>query len=129
MRLRDPRRFWDARAREDAYWFVDTRGAYGQPDLDRFWASGEADLDALLGLEDASATVVISNVVFQHLPDPETTLGYVEEMGRVLRPGGWAAFQVSNDPERHRPRGGAARRRLAALTRRGPRGREDPRWL
>jgi hypothetical protein len=42
-------------------------------------------------------------------------------MGRVLRPGGWSAFQVSNEPRVHR------RRRL----RRGPSapGQGEPEWL
>ena len=51
-----------------------------------------------------------SHVVFQHIPDPPITLNYVREMGRVLRPGGWALFQVSNDPTIHQPPGGRARR-------------------
>jgi SAM-dependent methyltransferase len=77
----------------------------------------------------AGADVVISNVVFQHIPDPRVTLGYVREMGRVLRPGGWAGFQVSNDPAVHRPRRPGALRRLAARLGTAPRGRDDPRWL
>jgi hypothetical protein len=70
-------------------------------------------------------------VVFQHIPDPAITLGYVREMGRVLRPGGWSAFQVSNDPRVHegssRPTG--LRARLATLVGRAPRGQSDPAWL
>ena len=52
-------------------------------------------------------------------------------MGRVLRPGGWAAFQFSNDPAVHRRRRGSEglRIRLAALTGRGPRGQSHPAWL
>lgn len=41
-------RFWDRRAAEDAFFFVDNRMPYKAPDLDRFWASGERDLDTLL---------------------------------------------------------------------------------
>ena len=55
-------------------------------------------------------------MVFQHLPDPAITYGYVTEMGRVLRPGGWAAFQVSDDPSDPPPprlRGRRGRRRSA----------------
>ena len=52
----------------------------------------------------ASVTACVSLVVFQHIPDPAITLGYIREIGRVLRPGGWAAFQVSNDPWIHRRR-------------------------
>jgi 2-polyprenyl-3-methyl-5-hydroxy-6-metoxy-1,4-benzoquinol methylase len=43
------RAFWDQRADEDAFFFVDNRLAYGNPDLARFWADGERDLDTLLG--------------------------------------------------------------------------------
>jgi SAM-dependent methyltransferase len=90
------------------------------------WLHGGGE--SLAGVEDASADGCFSHVVFQHLPDPELTLGYVREMGRVLRPGGWAAFGLSTDPAVHRPR----RRlgwRLAAALGRGPRGQEDPAWL
>ena len=166
------RRFWDERAREDPFFFIDNRLEYGNPDTERFWSGGETDLDTLLGavgaeiepsdrvveigcgigrltrviaaraaevwaldvsermlelarrhnpglgkvhwllgdgatltgIEDSSADACVSHVVFQHIPDPAITLGYVREIGRVLQPGGWAAFQVSNDPAIHRPR-------------------------
>lgn len=188
------RDFWDRRARENAWFFIDDRLDYRTPDLRAFWAGGERDLDALLdavdvqiaptdtvveigcgagrltrpiaaragraialdvspemlslarehnrglanvtwilgdgrslaGIEDASAEACISYVVFQHVPDPNAILGYVREMGRVLRPGGWAAFQLSNDPTAHRGRSWL-RERLLAL--RGPRGRTRPEWL
>jgi SAM-dependent methyltransferase len=189
------RDFWDARAREDAFFFVDDRLAYGHPDVDRFWAQGAEDLGTVLaaaqvdppagdvvdvgcglgrlsralaqhaasvraidvsaemlsrarelnahldnvswvhgdgvtlqGIDDASADAVVSHVVFQHIPDPQVTLGYVRDMGRVLRPGGWAAFQISNDPSIHVARGGL-RRRVAALLGRAPSGQDDARWL
>jgi SAM-dependent methyltransferase len=93
------------------------------PELDGVtWLEGDGA--SLAGVDDASADACLSHVVFQHIPDPGVTLGYVREMGRVLRPGGWSAFQVSNDPGVHRPR-----RRLRALLRRGPRGQEHPAWL
>src|SRR6201995_2413168 len=41
--------FWDARAREDAFYFVDSRLRYHAPDEEAFWAGGEAALAALLG--------------------------------------------------------------------------------
>ncbi len=188
--------FWDARARENAAYFVENRLDYADPDLDAFWAGGETvvaafeerlgvrirpedrlveigcgvgrltrvlasrarcvhaldvsgemlerarrehpdlhgvvwvqgDGRSLAGIPDAWADGVFSHVVFQHLPDPELTYGYVREMGRVLRPGGWAAFQVSNDPAVHRARGGVAGR-LRSLARRAPRGTTHRAWL
>jgi SAM-dependent methyltransferase len=93
------------------------------------WLLGDGVSLEVIG--DASADAVVSHVVFQHIPDPAVTLGYVREIGRVLRPGGWAAFQVSNDPRIHRRRTGreGLRIRLAALLGRGPRGQADPAWL
>ncbi len=86
---------------------------------------------SLAGVDDSSADVCISHVVFQHIPQPAVTLGYVREIGRVLRPGGWAAFQVSNAPYIHRRRTGREGVGIAlrALTGRGPRGQADPAWL
>ena len=193
------REYWDERADEDAFYFVDSRGPYRGSDRERFWAGGPADLDAILGrldvgisprddvveigcgvgrltrplaarggtvraldvsgrmlelarrhnpelanvtwvlgdgtslaaVADASADICFSHVVFQHIPDPQVTLGYVREMGRVLRPGGWAAFQISNQPAVHRPRPLAARLGSlpARILRRGPRGQGHPAWL
>jgi SAM-dependent methyltransferase len=93
------------------------------------WVHGDGT--SLAGIESASADVCFSDVVFQHIPDPAITLGYVEEMGRVLRPGGWAAFQVSNDPSIHRRRPPWERLRTTALARigRAPRGQAHPAWL
>jgi SAM-dependent methyltransferase len=195
----DARRFWDDRAGDDAFYAVDSRLEYRNPDLDRFWREGAKDLDMLLGavgaevsagddvveigcgvgrmtrvlarraasvrgldvsqrmlevarrhnpelgnvewilgdgasltgVGSASADAVVSHVVFQHIPDPRITLGYVREIGRVLRPGGWAAFQVSNDPRVHRPRGRGAPARVAVqrLLRRHGDWLESPHWL
>lgn len=188
------RDFWDRRARENAAFFVDNRLDYESPDMERFWAGGEEDLNAVLGavgaameptdtvveigcgvgrltrviasraervvaldvsgemleqaqehnaelgnvtwllgdghslagVGDGEADACFSHVVFQHIPEPSVTLGYVREMGRVLRPGGWAAFQVSNDPAIHRRH----QSRLKGLLRRGgPEGQEHPAWL
>jgi SAM-dependent methyltransferase len=84
------------------------------------WHHGDGT--TLRVLADASVDGCFSHVVFQHLPDARMTLGYVREMGRVLRPGGWALFQVSTDPRIHRP---PRRERLRALLR----GRnEDRAW-
>src|SRR3954468_14973431 len=190
-------RFWDARAREDALFFVDSRMAYSAPDEEQFWRGGEEALERLLdlcggeippgstvvdigcgvgrltrplaraarqvkaidvssemlaeaqrlngGLEnvewlhgdgeslqpiaDASVDACISHVVFRHIPDPTITLGYISEMGRVLRPGGFAAFELSNDPESHRKRQLPRRDRLAAALGRAPRAITDPTWI
>ena len=193
-------RFWDDRAREDAFHFVDSRLPYRGGDDERFWNGGEevvTQMLEVLGVEveptdvvvdigcgigrltralaarasevlaldvsgemltrarqlnghldnvrwlhgdgttlapvaDSSVDACFSHVVFNHIPDPAITLGYVREMGRVLRPGGWSAFQVSNDPgaEAHAPSGGMPlRHRLAALAGRAPRAYDDPAWL
>jgi len=189
-------RFWDARAREDAFFFVDNRLRYGAPDLEWLWAEGLRDLDRVLDLTgmrvggeetvldlgcgvgrltrglaararrvvaldvsnemlerartlnahlanvewvlgdgtdlaplaDDSLDGCVSHVVFQHISDPNVTLGYVRELGRVLRRGGWAALQLSTDPTVHRPRTGVAHR-LRELVGRAPRGQRDPAWL
>ena len=196
MTTGDMGRFWDARAREDAFYFVDNTGTYRGADVERFWAEGRRNLDTVLGvlgaeikssdvvldvgcgvgrltrvlaeraahvhaidvsaemlqqarelnahltnvtwhhgdgttltpIADASVDAVVSHVVFQHIPDPQVTLGYVREMGRVLAPGGWAAFQISNDPSLHRTRIGV-RGRLKAAVGRAPRGQDEPQWL
>jgi SAM-dependent methyltransferase len=190
-------RYWDARAREDAFYFVDSRLSYRSPDEDAFWEGGEQALDRLLGalgaelprdgvvvdigcgigrltrplaersrhvialdvssemltraqelnsaldnvdwvhgdgaslapLADASVDACISHVVFRHIPDPAVTLGYVREMGRVLRPGGFAAFELSNDPTPHRGGGRPLAGRVASLVGRAPRGQSDTAWL
>jgi SAM-dependent methyltransferase len=190
------RRFWDARAREDALFFVDNNRGYRAPEDEGFWEAGERALDVLLErldlrlrledvvldvgcgvgrltralagrgrtvhgldvspemiararealagldnvdlhlgdgttlrpIDDGSCDAIVSLVVFQHIPDPAITLGYVREMGRVLRPGGWAAFQISNDPRIHRLRQPLGQR-AASLLRRAPRGQRDPAWL
>jgi protein-L-isoaspartate O-methyltransferase len=44
------REFWNRRAREEPYFFVDDRRAYGDPELESFWSEGERDLGLLLEL-------------------------------------------------------------------------------
>lgn len=178
-------RYWNRRARQDPFHFVDNRQIRGRPDLASFWQAGEQALDRLLGdlgieltgeenvveigcgvgrltralarrvrsvdaldisdtmlaharqynaelhnvewlhgdgrtlapLPDGAYDACISFVVFQHLPNPELTYGYVREIGRVLAPGGWAAFQVSTDLRLHQRPQGLGRVRHA-LTRR-----------
>jgi SAM-dependent methyltransferase len=190
-------RFWDARAREDAFYFVDSRLRYGSPDEEAFWAGGEEALDKLLGvlgariepdhvvldigcglgrltrplsrradraigldvsgemierarklnddlddvewlhgdgkslqpIPDGSVDACVSHVVFRHIPDPAITLGYVAEMGRVLRPGAFGAFELSNEPEAHVHRSTGRFPRLAALVGRAPRGVRDEAWV
>jgi SAM-dependent methyltransferase len=90
------------------------------------WVHGDGR--TLRPLENGSLDGCFSHVVFQHIPEPETTLGYVREMARVLRPGGWALFQLSTDPAVHAA-GGGVRGRLGAFTGRGPRGRGKPEWI
>ena len=196
------RRFWDARAREDAFHFVDSREPYNDADAERFWRNGERDLDTFLGalgitvrqddvvldigcglgrltrvlarrsahvigldvspemlrraqelnanlnnvtwllgdgesltgVDDASLDGAVSHVVFQHIPDPKVTLGYVAELGRVLKPGAWAAIGLSTDPTIHEPpppeeRGTSRRALLRGLVGREPRGTGAPEWL
>ena len=193
------REFWDARAEENALFYIDNTLDYRAPSEAAFWAHGESDLDTLLaavgvriepgddvveigcgvgrmthvisgraasvravdisprmlerashhgaaldnvewvlgdgsslsGIDSDSADACVSHVVFQHIPDPSITLGYVREIGRVLRPGGWAAFQISNDPTIHRRRRGreGIEILLRGLLGRGPRGQADPAWL
>jgi SAM-dependent methyltransferase len=190
------REFWDERAREDAFYFVDNRIKYKDPaEEERFWEMGREDLDRLLGavgvelepdwvvveigcgvgrltrvvaervgavkaldvssemlsiarnenarltnvewilgdgtslsgIDTGVADGVVSHVVFQHIPDPQITLGYIREVGRVLRRGGVAALHVSNDRQVHelkQPFGD----RLRALVGRAPKGQSHAAW-
>ena len=100
------------------------RAREANPGLERVeWI--HCDGTALTGVADASADVFFSHVVFQHVPSADITYGYVDEIGRVLRPGGWAAFQVSDDPSVHRPAPAPRRKWL----RRGPKGQDHPAWV
>ncbi|HAM00782.1 MAG TPA: hypothetical protein DCQ30_00915 [Acidimicrobiaceae bacterium] len=87
----------------------------------------------LSGIGDASVDVVYSFIVFQHIPDPAITCEYIQEIGRVLRPGGWTVFQVSELPEIHHRemwRGSeSVRTRAMRLLGRAPRGTLAPEWL
>lgn len=193
--------YWDAKARENAMYFIHSDLDYTRIDEASFWASGPDNLDRTLepfgrtirssddvveigcgigritralamrarhvigvdvsaemiargrhalgdfdnadmvvgngrdlgGLEDSSADVVYSFIVFQHIPDPSISCSYIREMGRVLRPGGWTVFQVSDQPEVHLPETWKSAQRLRNLTRRVtgrlPRGCLAPQWL
>jgi ubiquinone/menaquinone biosynthesis C-methylase UbiE len=89
----------------------------------------------LAGIEDGSQDAVICCGMLAHVPDPRVQLGYVAEFGRVLRPGGWAAFDLSTDPGAHEPQAPpqpavhSRRGFLKALVGRAPAGREEPEWL
>ena len=47
------REFWDERADEDAFFFVDNELSYGAPDLERFWARGTEIVDSILAITGA----------------------------------------------------------------------------
>ncbi|HEX4733302.1 MAG TPA: class I SAM-dependent methyltransferase [Thermoleophilaceae bacterium] len=190
------REFWDERAREDAFYFVDNRINYkDSAEEERFWEMGREDLDRLLGavdvglepdwvvaeigcgvgrltrviservgavkaldvsaemlsiaraenvrlanvdwilgdgislagIDDGVADAVVSHVVFQHIPDPQITLGYIREAGRVLRQGGVAVLHVSNDERVHELRQPLSGRIRAALGR-APKGQAHAAW-
>ena len=54
---------------------------------------------ATLGsLASGSVDLVLSFTVFQHIPDRAVIEHYLEEAGRVLRPGGVVVFQWNNTP-------------------------------
>jgi SAM-dependent methyltransferase len=90
------------------------------------WIHGDGA--TLSPIPTAAADAVVSHVVFQHIPDPQVTYGYVAEIGRVLRPRGFGAFQVSNDPSIHRGTRLVADR-VKAVVGRGPKGQGEPQWL
>ena len=195
------RRYWDARARERAMWFIHSSLDYRHPDEAAFWRSGMETLDHTLapfgleldrhqrvleigcgigritraiaersgsvvgvdvsvemvergrrllaavpnvelvlgngrdldGLPDDEFDAAYSFIVFQHIPDPAITCSYIREMGRVLRPGGWAVFQVSERPEIHRREHWTASEplsaRIARRLGRRPTGTLEAEWL
>ncbi len=90
------------------------------------WLHGDGR--GLGALDDDSVTGCFSHVVFQHIPDPGITANYVREMGRVLRPGGWALFQVSTDPSVHRQPKLSLAARLKGVLRGRRAGNEDRAW-
>jgi ubiquinone/menaquinone biosynthesis C-methylase UbiE len=89
------------------------------------WIHGDGV--SLRGVGDGVADAVVSHVVFQHIPDPQITLGYIREVGRVLKPGGVAALQVSNDKAVHQQRASLGER-LRALVGRAPKGQAHEAW-
>jgi SAM-dependent methyltransferase len=77
----------------------------------------EGDGLSLQGIDDGTADLVLSFTVFQHIPRPAIVHRYIEEAGRVLRPGGLLVFQWNNTPGRWR--WAARRTALSALQRTG----------
>jgi SAM-dependent methyltransferase len=49
-------------------------------------------------VEPASADLVLTFTVFQHIPRISVIEGYIREAGRILRPGGVFVFQWNNTP-------------------------------
>jgi len=66
---------------------------------------------------DGTADCVLSFTVFQHIPSMAVIEGYIEEAGRVLRPGGVVVFQWNNTPGARR--WALKRQALALLQRTG----------
>ena len=84
----------------------------------------------LPGLADASADLVVTFTVFQHIPDVRVIRSYIAEAGRVLAPGGVFAFQWNNTPGSRRWRLWRTAMRLVQLIGRGDRfGRDQPEFL
>jgi SAM-dependent methyltransferase len=105
-----------------------TRARELNPQLENVqWVLGDGR--SLTGIPDAAADGCVSIVVFQHIPEAAITLGYVREIGRVLKPGGWATIQVSNDPDVHKGGKRSLGQRLRALVGRAPRGQDHAAWL
>ena len=50
--------------------------------------------DDLSAFGDAEFDLVYSSIVLQHMPTEQAVLGYLAELGRVLRPGGLLVFQL-----------------------------------
>lgn len=57
------------------------------------WLPG--DSASLAGVGDASVDAVVFHVARRRAPDSELTIGYLPELARVLRQGGWAILRVS----------------------------------
>jgi ubiquinone/menaquinone biosynthesis C-methylase UbiE len=82
-----------------------------------------ADGESLHGVEDASIDVALVPAALHRMTDARTVLGHVSELGRVLVPGGTAAFALSTDadaPTEDAPREHSRRELFRALAGRGP---------
>lgn len=69
---------------------------YTTTDLDSPLADVKADICAL-PFEDGSFDVVLCNHVLEHIPDDTKAM---EELFRIMKPGGWGIFQVPQDLNR-----------------------------
>src|SRR4051794_27467247 len=58
----------------------------------------QGDGTSLAAIETASADLVLSFTVFQHIPSESVICDYLTEAGRVLKPGGVFVFQWNNEP-------------------------------
>ncbi len=83
--------------------------------------------------EDETFDFVFSYIVFQHIPDPEVTLSYLREIGRVLKPRGHTYFQLNTSQPSLRERlnlGRFVKRRSASAdSAAGPKGLDNPAWI
>ena len=82
-----------------------------------------ADGESLDGVEDESVTVVLVPAALHRMRSARVVLRHVSEIGRVLMPGGWAAFALSTDPgapAEQAPRQHNRRELFRALTGSGP---------
>ena len=79
------------------------------------------DGEGLGPVESASADFVLSFTVFQHMPSMELVTANIDDIARVLRPGGIAALQWNNSPNE-------GRWRMAGLARRAGRAIGLRRW-
>ncbi|HYZ91767.1 MAG TPA: methyltransferase domain-containing protein [Actinomycetota bacterium] len=89
------------------------------------------DGTTLRPIGDATADLVFTFTVFQHIPRISVIEGYIEEVGRILRPGGVFVFQWNNTPGSVR---WAIRRAAFSVGHRAgvgrePHGRNDPNFL
>lgn len=66
------------------------------------WVLGDGE--SVDGVPGESVDVAIARGALRRIPSVKAQLGYVEELGRVLRPGGWAAFALSTDPQGYEAR-------------------------
>jgi SAM-dependent methyltransferase len=81
------------------------------------WLVGDGR--SLLGVEDEAVDAALADL---RRLGPKRALAYVEELARVLRPGGWATFLVNTAPSRPAAPEGTSRRDLfRGLARPAPR--------